>query len=168
VAVIYLIRHGRPVHSGVLLGSTDSPLAVEDLVPFRRPVDRVWTSPLRRAVQTAELLFPNRKIAIAPELAERALGEWDGLAWAEIETQWPELAARASADWFSFTPPGGEPWTEFMARVERAWRRIPTSSATAIVAHAGVNAVLHHLITARDVAGFQQDYGEVIEVVLPD
>lgn len=166
--LIHLIRHARPAISGVLLGSADVPLATEALNPLALAVDRVLTSPLTRASRTAELLFPNAHIQIVPAFAERALGEWEQKPWAAVEANWPELAARAAADWFATTPPGGEPWSEFAARVEAAWRTISRSGPTAIVAHAGVNAVLRHLATGEAVASFQQDYLEVISLVLPD
>lgn len=165
---MYLIRHARPVLSGVMLGSTDSPLAEETITPCRLEVDRVWTSPLQRARRTAELLFPGREVVVAAELAERGLGEWEGLAWGEVKSRWPEEAARAMDDWFGFTPRGGEPWPEFVGRVRQVWKRAPRGGATAIVAHAGVNAVLHALATGADVSGFQQEYGEVIQVELSD
>ena len=168
MAVIYLIRHARPVHAGVMLGQLDSPLAAEDVRESTLHVDRVWTSPLQRASRTAALLFPSHQPVIVPELAERRLGDWDGLSWAEVKASRPEEAARAMEDWFAFTPRGGEPWQEFVARVREAWSTIPREGATAIVAHAGVNAVLYQLATGKDLSSFQQDYGEVTEIVLSD
>ena len=141
MGVIHLIRHGRPVLTGVLLGSSDVPLLAGDIAPSRLAVERVYASPLARALRTAELLFPNAAMVVVPELAERGLGEWELKRWAEVEAEWPELAARASADWFATTPPGGEAWGEFAARVERGWLGIDRVQSCAIVAHAGVNAV---------------------------
>ena len=153
---------------GVLLGSGDVALASEELAPSVLAVDRVLASPLARARRTAELLFPGFAIEFVPELAERGMGEWERKRWAEVEAEWPELAARASLDWFGTTPPGGEPWNDFIARVECAWRAIPRFGATAIVAHVGVNAVLAHLATGRELVSFQQDYLEVISLALSD
>lgn len=166
--MIYLIRHARPVHSGVLLGSMDSPLAVEHLEPSALRVERIWASPLTRARRTAELMFPGRELVIVPGLAERGLGAWEGMSWAEVKERRPTEAALALEDWFGFTPQGGEPWSEFVERVRAVWLSLPREGATAIVAHAGVNSVLHGLATGADVSGFQQDYGEVVEIVVPD
>ncbi|MEP7365708.1 MAG: histidine phosphatase family protein [Acidobacteriota bacterium] len=165
--MIYLIRHARPVRSGVLLGLMDSPLAAEDLGSCGLNVQCLWTSPLQRARRTAELLFPALEPVIVPGLAERGLGEWEGMSWAEVKEHWPEDAARAVEDWFGFTPRGGEPWNEFVQRVKESWHNLPRDRATAIVAHAGVNAVLHSLATGSDVSSFQQDYGEVTEIAIP-
>jgi len=165
---MYLIRHGRPARTGVLLGSTDTPLAGEPISPSNLEVNFVFSSPLQRARRTAELLFPDRDIAVLPELAERGLGDWEGKRWEEIEAAWPDAAARASADWFGEKPPGGESWEEFTARVNRAWIRIRASSVCAVVAHAGVNAVLRHFATGADFVSFRQDYCEVISIAIPD
>ena len=141
---------------------------MEETAPSLLRVDRVLASPLTRAFRTAELLYPGVRISVVPELAERGMGEWEQKRWVEVEAEWPELAARASLDWFGTTPPGGEPWNDFIARVECAWRAIPRFGATAIVAHVGVNAVLAHLATGRELVSFQQDYLEVISLALSD
>jgi broad specificity phosphatase PhoE len=166
--VIHLIRHARPAVSGVMLGRTDVPLADEAVAAFPGEVDYVFASPLRRAMRTAELMFPGREIAMVPEFAERGLGEWETLPWPEIGRRWPDAAARAEENWFVVTPPGGEPWVDFLARVERGWRQLPGSGTIAVVAHAGVNAVCRSLSTGEDMIGLQQDYCEVISLDLPD
>lgn len=168
MGLIHLIRHGRPAITGVLVGCSDTPLASEQLEPSVLEVDRVLASPLGRARRTAELLFPAFALSVVPELSERGLGQWERKRWDQVEEGWPELAAQTSTDWFGATPPGGEPWPDFLARVERGWRRVPPVGTTAIVAHAGVNAVLAHLATGREVASFQQDYLEVISFAVPD
>ncbi|MFN0102913.1 MAG: histidine phosphatase family protein [Bryobacteraceae bacterium] len=166
--LIHLIRHARPAVTGVLLGGSDIPLASEELTASTLVVDRVLASPLARAWRTAELLFPGTEITAVPEFAERGLGQWERKRWDEVEAEWPELAGRASVDWFGTTPPGGEPWSDFVARVERGWRGVPPAGAIAIVAHVGVNSVLAHLADGRELASFQQDYLEVISIALSD
>jgi alpha-ribazole phosphatase len=168
VGLIHLIRHGRPEVTNVLLGSSDVPLASEELPPSELGVDYVVASPLRRARRTAELLFPGFEISIFPEFVERDLGKWEQKHWSEVEAGWPDLAAQANTDWFATTPPGGERWPDFAARVESRWRKLPRERTTAIVAHIGVNAVLANLATGRDLVSFQQDFLEVVSFVLSD
>ena len=91
--LIYLIRHARPAVTGVLLGSTDVPLAADALAASQLQVNRVFSSPLSRALRTAELMFPRHELTVLPELAERGLGEWEMLPWAALEAGWPALAA---------------------------------------------------------------------------
>jgi broad specificity phosphatase PhoE len=168
MGLVHLIRHGRPAAAGLLLGSSDVQLADEEIAPSALQVDRVLTSPLVRALRTAQLLFPTAPVSVLPGLAERGLGEWEMKSWKEIQKHWPDLAAQAELDWFQNTPPAGEPWEDFMARVERVWRSVPRSGTTAIVAHAGVNSVLAHLADGREFASFQQNYLEVISLAFFD
>jgi len=160
--VVHLIRHGRPEVTGVLVGSSDVPLADEPIAPLALAVDRVYVSPLSRALRTAELLFPNAEMRVVPGLAERALGAWELRTWAEIEA---EVAGR---DWLAVTPPGGESWKQFAVRVTESWAALPKPEATAVVAHIGVNSVLHQLLAGGDPVAFQQNYLEVVSVALFD
>ncbi len=169
--VIHLIRHAKPVDAGVLLGSTDSPLAHDAAIrafTAAAAVDAIYSSPLSRARQTADRMFTGREIEVWPELAERHLGDWDGLAWAEVERRWPEEAAQALLDWFGCTPPGSEAWPDFVRRVERAWQRMTGPATIAIVAHAGVNAVLREMAGHSPASTCRQEYGEVITIAIPD
>jgi broad specificity phosphatase PhoE len=163
VGVAYLIRHGEPVVRGVLLGRKDVALAPRSIEAASLEVRSVFASPLLRAQRSAELLFPNHTITILDGLAERGLGDWEGYSWGEVEGRWPELAARAELNWFLTTPPNGEPWNCFVERVGSAWSEVRRAKGpVAIVAHAGVNAVLAELITRRDLAIFRQEYLEVV------
>ncbi len=165
MGVMHLIRHERPAITGLLLGSTDLPLA-EDvrIAPSLLTVSAVFCSPLRRARETAAHMFPNHPTTLCSELAERDLGEWDGLRWAEVERRWPELAHAASLDWFASTPPGAERWIDFEARVAQSFAAIRRVDGAAVVAHAGVNAVLWELAGQGRAIQFQQQYGEIVSI----
>jgi alpha-ribazole phosphatase len=169
MGVIYLIRHAAPELQGVFLGSTDSPLASESVPPSALAPASIFASPLRRAKRTAELLFPGREMVILPDLAECSFGDWEGKTWDEVQQGWPELAGQKVSDWRRVTPPNGESWADFSARIDRAWsiiRRAPRPAA--IVAHGGVNSVLAYLIAGRDPFNFQQGYCEVLTLESPD
>jgi broad specificity phosphatase PhoE len=126
-------------------------------------VQTVFTSPQRRAHQTASALFPDQPLIEMADLREISLGEWDGLTWPEIEHRHPELAARKLADWFAVTSPGGEPAAAIRARAHRALERIRVApSPTAVVAHIGIHAILWELLTGASPLTFQQNYLEVI------
>ena len=145
--VIHLIRHLKP-------DASSGQLNLE--------VACVFTSPLARAHRTARLFFPQHEIQLVPELAEISMGEWEGRAWEEIEVAWPELALQKLNDWFAVTPPGGEAWRDFEARVTAAWARIRGApSPCAVVAHAGTNFVLAKLATGHELSQ-PQAHGEVI------
>jgi broad specificity phosphatase PhoE len=116
----------------------------------------VYSSPLRLALETAQALAGGASIQILDDLREIGYGDWDGLVWAEIEARDSELAARKMGDWQAVTPPGGETWSDFSARVRRAFAHILEGPRpAAIVAHAAVNEIL---------GASQQAYGDVYEL----
>ncbi len=166
--LLYLIRHGEPEITGVMLGQMDIELSAqgrrEAAALPRLQIEMVWTSPLRRARETATYLGCAH-ITELPELKEMDLGDWTGKTWAEIENAGPELAALKLADWLGCQVPGGEGWNAFLHRVRHAWNTIQAGPfPAAIVAHQGVNAALMHLIQGGDPLQFRQSYGEVIRV----
>jgi len=188
---VYLIRHGQCEPSGVLLGQFDAPLSLEgetQISALARQledcgVERVLSSPLRRAVRTAEVIAKHLGIEIATDarLNEISYGTWDGLRWEEIERADPETARRKLEDWWKVTPLGGESVEAFYGRVEQAWYSLLDHPAdvTAVVAHRGVNAVLLDLARGfekrskggenrwQGIATFEQEYGSYELVNLP-
>lgn len=161
VGRIHLIRHAEPALSGVLLGRTDPPL--QGLPPASElVVASVFASPLLRARDTAATLFPGQRVVIIENLTEISLGEWDGLAWEEIERRYPDLAAKKLADWFGVTPPGGESHATILGRATDVLNTIHSAKGpAAVIAHLGINAVLWHLLTGSPIAEFNQSYLEV-------
>jgi alpha-ribazole phosphatase len=169
MASLYLIRHCEPEVSGVLLGQLDPPLSASGrqaaatvLTGIR--VEVAWSSPLRRARETAGLIDCHRLVEL-DDLKELDQGEWTGKAWSEVEAGWPDLAARKLDDWLGIAPPGGEAWDAFVARVRQGWDIIRSGAfPAAVIAHQGVNAALLYLIAGRNPIEFAQGYGEVIEL----
>ena len=84
-------------------------------------IDAIYTSPLQRAVETAEIIRGDREIPIYPTegLREMGIGEWEGLLVSEIDERYP--------GWYDIwrTAPtqirlkGGEPYVETQ---KRAWK----------------------------------------------
>ena len=164
-----MIRHGEPELRRVFLGSLDPPLTAagrDAAIGLRRKFTAAawYSSPMLRARQTASLIAPDATPVILPELAERRFGAWEGLAWEDIVLGWPDLAASGLSDWLALTPPGGEPWDRFVARVARALEVIRAGPLPAmVVAHLAVNAALALLLSGRDPISFHQDYCEVLK-----
>lgn len=162
---LYLVRHGEPEGAGRLLGSSDPPLTPhgrEQMRGVRAPAARWFASTLRRSYESAELCPDAQSVVRMPELSEISLGAWNGLTWAEIEARWPELAAAKLRDWFGVTPPGGESWTGFTARVDRALDAITRlREDVAVVAHLTVNSWIAHRLAGVDPLGFEQQYAQV-------
>jgi broad specificity phosphatase PhoE len=167
---LYVVRHGEPELTGVMLGRTDPALSArgrEQMSSIHLPVEVVYASPLRRARESAELLPGAAPIVVIDDLMEVALGEWDGKVWSEIERDYPDLAARKLADWTAVTPPGGEPWSAFTARIDSALHRILKGRLpAAVVAHVAVNGWIAHRVAGRDPFSFQQPLAGVEEFLV--
>jgi alpha-ribazole phosphatase len=161
---LLLVRHAEPELTGVLLGRLDPPLSEAGVREAHAQlagleVRIVYSSPLRRALETAQMIDCGAPLQVLEELAEIGLGEWDGLRWRDIERRDPDLARRKLDDWFRVSPPGGEPWPAFARRAARALDRIRAGPfPAAVVAHLAVNALLAHLVTGLDPATFKQEY----------
>jgi alpha-ribazole phosphatase len=166
---LYLIRHARPAVEGVLLGQSDPPLSDQGRRDARRAlssfdVKRVYSSPLRRALETSAFLRSHADVTVIDELAEISLGAWDGKSWEDVQRADPALANRKSENWFGVTPPDGESWTAFTDRVLRALDQVRSGPMpAAIVAHSAVNAVIASALLGTPPIQFQQAYCEVIE-----
>jgi alpha-ribazole phosphatase/probable phosphoglycerate mutase len=162
---LFLVRHAEPAATGVLLGQANPPLSSAGRAAaarIRLPVRLVYSSPLRRAVETAAQW--GLRTLVLHDLAEISYGEWDGLSWNDIESKYPELSSRKQADWRRVTPPGAEDWDAFSNRVARALDVIRSGPfPAAVVAHAAVNAELARLLCGVDPLSFEQDYCGVFE-----
>src|SRR5450759_1290123 len=114
---LILTRHGTtPVGDVMLGGQLDVPLApkgriqaeaLRDRVAGVR-IDRIISSPMLRALETAQIIAAGRPIEVDPRLRELDYGRWEGLTYAEIEARDPELRARWESDPADARSPGGE------------------------------------------------------------
>jgi broad specificity phosphatase PhoE len=162
VARLYLLRHAEPVITGVMLGQSDPPLSAHgraQAAALRLPGLPVYSSPLRRAVETACMFS---EPVVDAGFAEINCGEWDGMAWKDIESRYPAAASAKLADWFGVAPPGGEPWDAFRVRVLGALARV--AGPAIIVAHEAVNSEIVQSVMGRESRSFTQSYCEVIEI----
>lgn len=99
VASLLVVRHGQSTWNadGRWQGRADPPLTelgeqqAADAARHVGTVDEVWSSDLRRAHRTAEIVATalGLPVALDPRLAERDAGEWEGLTRDEIEAGWP-------------------------------------------------------------------------------
>lgn len=148
---IHLIRHG--VTEGNLLGQyigrTDSPLAPEGIARLQELKERgeyptaqaYFSSPLKRCVQTLEVLYPGVKPIIINDFRECDFGDWEGKTAQELSDS-PEFAAWVNSG-ETITPPNGENGGVFMQRVCAAFEKIVDSmmrsgtTSAVLVAHGG-------------------------------
>lgn len=131
---LHLIRHGLTSANleGLYIGSgTDLPLCSEGRAALAElkaryaypEVDTVFCSPLKRAVETAELLFAGaaHKL-VTPALSEMAFGIYEGRRLAELVKE-PDFA-RWMDPASGFVPEGAEPAAAFHARCADALMKL--------------------------------------------
>ncbi len=159
---VFLIRHGVTAwhDEKKLLGKQrDLPLSAAGLEQAERAagwlrgiaIGEVISSPMQRAMQTAQLIGRNFEIDVArdPRLTDLDVGDWAGMPLAAIERT-PEYAtflANPGAERI----PGGERLEDArrraVAAIEQALQDNPSGDAIAVVSHASVIRLLlaHYL-----------------------
>ena len=105
-------------------------------------IDAVYSSDLKRARRTAEIVIEGRPLTITtcPELREISYGEVEGLLFADIKSRYPDLANQLATSELDLAFPGGETFTAFVDRVVTFKERLAKHGATdtvLIVAHGG-------------------------------
>jgi broad specificity phosphatase PhoE len=129
---IMLIRHGETdwnVH-GRYQGQADPGLNQKGIQQSHtlavmldgKGLDRLYTSPLLRAAQTAEILAEHLRIPLHRDerLMEIHQGDWQTRLRSEIEQMYPELFSRWETEPWEVTPPGGEHLSQVQERVYAA------------------------------------------------
>lgn len=124
---LILTRHGLPdVGETVWLGGQlDVPLRAagrrqaEELAHRLAGVriDRILSSPMLRALETAQIVATGRPVEVDDRLRERDYGRWEGMTNAEIEAHDPGLLASWESDPAANHAPGGESGDEVAGRV---------------------------------------------------
>lgn len=157
---IWLVRHGETDWNVQrrLQGSTDIALnslgiAQANAVAKRLgdiAFDAIYSSPLRRTVQTAEPLAITRQISprLIPAMAERDFGIFQGLTPDEISVRHPDGYRRWQDRDPGFRPEGGESLEDFRVRVRRGIQEIVDQhlgQTIAVFSHGGVLDMIYRL-----------------------
>jgi len=80
--------------------------------------DAAYSSPLRRAYETAEIIAGGLRVFTDTRLTEIHHGSWQGRKKQDIADLWPEDWLQWNKLPLQFTPPGGEPSSSVRSRVE--------------------------------------------------
>lgn len=153
---VFLIRHGVTAwHAeGRVLGQRDIPLSAAGVAQAEEAaaalhgvkMSEVLSSPLQRAIQTAEIIGQDAGIEVArdPRLIDFQLGKWTGMTYADVAKN--EEYQRFLLQPDSERIPGGESLEDIRRRavsaIEQALSDNATGDALAIVTHAGIIRVL--------------------------
>lgn len=130
---LILVRHGETLWNaqGRVQGFTDLELTERGRQQAQalaqalqhEPLDAVYSSPLRRALETARLIAQPHGLAVQTdaELMEMDQGELEGLTGEEMRRLYPELLAEWRVHPAQVKLPGGESLAQLQ---ERAWAAI--------------------------------------------
>lgn len=139
-----LLRHGHTAwnRAGRIQGRSNIPLddqARAELGGYALPAPwdaaELWSSPLARAAETAELVA-GRPPRTAPGLTEMNWGGWEGLHGLDLKAD-PASGFRDIEDWgWHYRPPGGESPAEVWDRIA-PWLHGLTQDSVA-VCHIGI------------------------------
>lgn len=159
---LLLARHGATEwnEGRRCLGRTDIPLSAagrRQAEHLRAALsgerfDRVFSSPLLRAVETARLL--GHEPEILPDLAEIDRGAWEGLLEGAIRARDPAFHARWYDDPRGLAMPGGEAFDDLWERAGRSLAFLEKAGGTVLaVGHRATNRVLIARALGRDSKG---------------
>jgi len=155
---VLLIRHGQTQSNitGFFMGWSDED--INDLgytqahsLAFRlvgMPIASVYTSPLKRARNTALILAKphNLDLKVLDDLIEIQLGDWQGLHMNEISQKWPELWKQSRIDPSEVTMPNGESFHQVTERAARAFEMIVADNQDKQVAMVTHDVVIRVLV----------------------
>lgn len=149
---IFLFRHGLTSANfeGKYIGTTDLDLCEEGVVQILNLMEsyeypnagRIYTSPLKRSIETARLIYPDMTPVAVEDLREYSFGEFENKTVEELESK-PEFK-----DWVKsnqeITPKSAEKMSDFKKRVVKGIDLVIKDmmrdkiSEAAVFTHAGV------------------------------
>ncbi len=179
---ISIIRHGRTDanDNGIYIGSTDLPLSAKGagelaakMDEFEYPaVHRVYSSPLKRCTETAEILFPDTERIICEGFRELDFGDFEGKTVDELVRRDDYKAwLKGGVD---NRPPNGESLGEMTARTFSALHGVITDmmenglTHCALITHGGI---ISNLLTGFGLPKYDPKYltaepGEGFDIIV--
>lgn len=157
---ISIIRHGSTEanEKGIYIGRTDLPLSPKGAAELAAKTDefdyakvhKVYTSPLTRCTETAEILYPDTETLVVDGLRELDFGEFEGKSVDELinrEDYKSWLGGGRDA-----RPPKGESLEELTARTFSAFHGIIIDMMYSGLTHSAV--ITHGGIISNLLTGF--------------
>lgn len=129
---LVMIRHGatRSNKERRYLGKTEETLCEEAEAGLRKAVEagiypevnRLFSSPMKRCLETAEILYPDSEPLVIPEWEEIDFGVFEGKNYGDLQGDARYQAWIDSGGTMPF--PEGESREEFMLRCERGFEKM--------------------------------------------
>jgi alpha-ribazole phosphatase len=179
---ISIYRHGatKANEEGLYIGKTDYPLSPEGREYLQKKaqryeyprVGRVYSSPLLRCIETAEILFQGVGIITADDFAEMDFGVFEELKAAELAelesyNKWIKGGIDAA-------PPGGDSGRQVLTRCMGGMNAVILNmmrddiTHAAIITHAGI---ISNILASMGVPKYRpslltSDFGEGYEILI--
>ena len=131
------------------------------------PIDRLLSSPLGRAMETAAILARGRQLTVESDkrLTELDYGAWEGITREEIDARFPGEYKQYDADPSRHHVGGGESGEQVAARARPmiddllAWAEGQGGTATCLlVGHSSVNRVLLAMVLGVPLADYRRRF----------
>lgn len=152
---LFLIRHAETDYTlqKKYCGYKNTPLNAKGIRQAKRlyhrfkniKVDRIYSSDLGRAYQTAKIIFPNKNIFKKQSLREINFGKFCELTWEEASKRYPKIYKKWLSNPIDVRIPNGEAMLEFTERVKECFRKIyekDLDKTVAIISHGGVVRII--------------------------
>jgi probable phosphoglycerate mutase len=177
---LYMVRHGQTAASreNRFCGSSDPLLtaAGEAMAQaFAQAYaslrwDAIYSSPMRRARQTADALggLTGVQVAIEDGLKEIDYGEWEGLRHDEVKVRWPNAFEYWADDVASRGTPGGETAFHVAARAMRVVEAIRSrhqQGNVLLVSHKATLRVITCALLGLDVRLFRERIAQPVSAI---
>ena len=143
---IHVFRHGitRANLEGKYVGLSDYPLCQEGVDALKEfvkgkeypPIEKIYTSPLRRCRETAKILYPGYKMYDVPMLMEMDFGLFEGKTLDQLQND--EKFIAWSRDSMHNAPPEGEDGMAFIRRVVKGLDNVFTDMMSTDVHNAAL------------------------------
>lgn len=171
---LYAARHGETISNyekRLIGGGGDSPLTekgIEQAKALGKSLenivfDAVYTSPLNRAVHTANIAFGDRyDICIDERLKEIGLGVMEGMTYDDASVIFPESGMLFMTDPVLYKPPlNGEHLTDIIKRVESFFDDIikMNYNKVFVLAHGYVLRVLYSCTADKSISAIGKSPG---------
>jgi len=177
---IYLIRHGKTYGNslGRYNGTTDEGLCEEGIANLTGrhypEAQGVYVSPLKRCIQTANLIYKTQKQQIIEELAECDFGDFENKNHKELADN-PDYQKWVDSEG-TLPFPGGESQEEFRNRCLKGFQKVvhdcikKERKSAVIVAHGGtIMSIMDAYADAeQDFYSWHADNGSGYEVELDE
>ena len=176
---LWLIRHGETHwnREGRTQGHSQNALSELGIKQARRlgmrleseTFDQVYSSDLKRALQTAAIAFPQRDISHDKRLREIGRGSLEDTTDAERSDEQRKLPQYIRGERLTRRPPGGENFQDVIDRLESWLEDLPKHGKVAAVTHGGVvSAALHRLVGYEKRFSFAVNNTSITRLVLED